>query len=82
NGFAKGLAVGQSVSQSHVIGYVGATGLATGPHLDFRMLRDGRPVDPLTVEMPPAEPIDNDAIIDFMDMSDKLKASLDSLLNN
>lgn len=82
NGFAKGLAVGQSVSQSDVIGYVGATGLATGPHLDFRMLRDGRPVDPLTVEMPPAEPIDNDAIIDFMDMSDKLKASLDSLLNN
>lgn len=45
------------------------------------MYRDGQPVDPLRAEMPPAEPINNDDIIDFMDESDKLKASLDSLFN-
>lgn len=79
NNFARGLSVGKQVRQGDVIGAVGMTGLATGPHLDFRMLRDGKPVDPLRVEMPPAEPIDNDAIIGFMDESDKLKARLDSL---
>ncbi len=81
NNFAKGLTLGQQVHQGDVIGAVGSTGLSTGPHLDFRMFRDGKPIDPLKVEMPPAEPIDNDAIIDFMDESDKLKASLDSLFN-
>lgn len=81
NNFSKGLTLGQQVRQGDVIGAVGATGLATGPHLDFRMYRDGQPVDPLRVEMPPAEPINNDDIIDFMDESDKLKASLDSLFN-
>lgn len=80
NNFAKGIAVGQTVRQGDLIGAVGATGLATGPHLDFRMYKDGQPVDPLSVDMPPAEPIDNDAIIDFMDESDKLKQSLDSII--
>lgn len=80
NNFAKGLSAGATVRQGEVIGYVGATGLATGPHLDFRMYRDGKPVDPLRVEMPPAEPIDNDEIIEFMDESDRLRQSLDSLM--
>ncbi len=80
NNFAKGLAVGQNVHQGDVIGAVGATGLATGPHLDFRMYRDGQPVDPLRVEMPPAEPIDNDEITVFMDESEKLRLTLDSLM--
>jgi murein DD-endopeptidase MepM/ murein hydrolase activator NlpD len=46
-GFAKGLHVGQPVEQKQVIGYVGATGLATGPHVCFRVQRDGRYVNPL-----------------------------------
>lgn len=80
NNFAKGMANGKTVRQGDVIGYVGSTGLATGPHLDFRMYRDGKPIDPLRVEMPPAEPIDNDQIIEFMDESDRLRQSLDSLM--
>jgi murein DD-endopeptidase MepM/ murein hydrolase activator NlpD len=48
---------GQRVSQGQRIGAVGRTGLATGPHLDYRMRRDGRFVDPLRVQSPPAEPI-------------------------
>ena len=47
----------QRVTQGETIGRVGATGLATGPHLDYRMLRDGVFVDPLEVQSPPAEPL-------------------------
>lgn len=46
--FAKGLAPGTRVVQGQVIGHVGATGFATGPHLDFRMYANGRPVNTLT----------------------------------
>ena len=48
---------GQRVSQGTCIGLVGRTGLASGPHLDYRMIRDGQFVNPLKVQTPPAEPI-------------------------
>jgi murein DD-endopeptidase MepM/ murein hydrolase activator NlpD len=48
---------GQRVAQGDPIGAVGSTGLATGPHLDYRMARNGQFVDPLRVQLPPAEPI-------------------------
>jgi murein DD-endopeptidase MepM/ murein hydrolase activator NlpD len=48
---------GQRVAQGARIGAVGSSGLATGPHLDYRMRRDGRPVDPLRLKAPPAEPV-------------------------
>ncbi|MBI9069275.1 MAG: M23 family metallopeptidase [Salinivirgaceae bacterium] len=46
--FAKGLKTGQEVSQGQVIGYVGKTGYATGPHLDFRIFKNGKAINPLT----------------------------------
>jgi murein DD-endopeptidase MepM/ murein hydrolase activator NlpD len=49
--------VGQFVSQGQLIGYVGATGAATGPHLDFRVWKNGTPIDPLKMESPPVEPV-------------------------
>ena len=55
--FARGLRVGGRVAQGEVIGYVGATGLATGPHLDYRITRDGRHVNPLTMAHDPAPPL-------------------------
>lgn len=56
-GFAKGIRKGTRVRQGEVIGYVGSTGLSTGPHLDFRVYQNGKPIDPLRVESPPAIPI-------------------------
>jgi murein DD-endopeptidase MepM/ murein hydrolase activator NlpD len=50
--FAKGLRTGQGVQQGHVVGYVGQTGHATGPHLDFRILRNGQPVNFIKLKLP------------------------------
>lgn len=51
------ISVGSHVNQGQVIGYVGATGAATGPHLDFRVWKNGTPIDPLKLESPPADPV-------------------------
>ncbi len=55
--FGKGIKSGTYVKQGDVIGYVGSTGLATGPHLDFRFYKNGSAVNPLKVVAPPVEPV-------------------------
>lgn len=57
SGYSKGLKKGDFVKQGSVIGFVGMTGTATGPHLDFRVYKSGTPIDPLTMKSPPAVPI-------------------------
>lgn len=77
-GFAKGISNGSMVRQGEVIGYVGATGLATGPHLDFRVYMNGKPIDPLRMEAPPTEPIDNDSFDEYMTYSDSIRNIIDN----
>ena len=55
--YGQGIAVGSHVNQGQVIGYVGSTGNSTGPHLDFRIWKNGTPIDPLKMVSPPVEPV-------------------------
>ncbi|MBV5339218.1 MAG: peptidoglycan DD-metalloendopeptidase family protein [Deltaproteobacteria bacterium] len=55
--FGGNIQAGRKVRQGELIGYVGTTGLSTGPHLDFRMFRNGKPVNPLKVKLPRARPV-------------------------
>jgi murein DD-endopeptidase MepM/ murein hydrolase activator NlpD len=55
--YAKGITPGKRVRQGEVIGYVGSTGRSTGPHLDFRVWKNGTPINPLKMDSPPAEPV-------------------------
>lgn len=57
--FKPGLKVGSSIKQGDIIGYVGKTGLATGPHLHYEFRIDGQHVNPVTAKLPRSIPIDN-----------------------
>jgi murein DD-endopeptidase MepM/ murein hydrolase activator NlpD len=65
NGYARNTGVGTRVRQGQVIGYVGMTGMATGPHLHYEFLVNGVHRDPLTVKLPDAEPLPEKYLADF-----------------
>ena len=75
-GFAKGIKKGARVSQGQLIGYVGSTGTSTGPHLDYRIWKNGSPIDPLKVPQEPAEPILESHRARFEAVRDRVLAEL------
>ncbi len=60
--FAKGIRKGARVSQGQVVGYVGSTGWSTGPHLDYRVKKNGQWINPLLISSPPADPLPDDLL--------------------
>jgi murein DD-endopeptidase MepM/ murein hydrolase activator NlpD len=77
--FASGIALGKSVRQGEEIGYVGATGLASGPHLDFRVFMNGTPVDPLKIKSEPGLPIEQKYMKDYSTHLDSMMSKLVSI---
>ena len=77
--YAGNLKVGSRVEQQQVVGYVGSTGLATGPHLDYRLKVDGRFVDPLKVRFPHGAPVPNEELDRFAALRDELLAELSNV---
>ena len=76
--FGKGIEKGMRVKQGDIIGYVGSTGYATGPHLDLRFWMNGKAIDPLKVKSPPVEPIKSENLARFTIERDSLLSMLDS----
>ncbi|MGE8497699.1 MAG: peptidoglycan DD-metalloendopeptidase family protein [Pseudomonas sp.] len=76
-GFAKGVRTGSNVKQGQIIGYIGTTGLSTGPHLHYEFQVNGTHVDPLSQKLPMADPIASNEKPRFMQQSKPLMARMD-----
>ncbi len=74
--FAKGIRPGVRVQQGQLIGYVGSTGLATGPHVCYRFWKNGRQVDAMKVKMPPSQPLPATILPQFMQFVTELQPQL------
>jgi len=79
SGYAKGISTGSRVKQGEVVGYVGSTGIATGPHLDFRVAKNGSLVDPLRIKAPPVEPVKEENMERYTLVKDSLMNELQKI---
>ncbi len=79
SGYASGIRTGAQVRQGELIGYVGSSGLSTGPHLDFRVYKNNKPTDPLKMESPATDPVPAAGMTRFRKTSEAMKLKLDSI---
>lgn len=79
NAFAPGLKVGDRVKQGETIGYVGSTGLATGPHVCYRFWKDGRQIDHRRLKFPPAKAMPDSLLPGFFAQRDGYLAELNKV---
>lgn len=77
--FAKGIKRGVKVKQGEVIGYVGSTGLATGPHVCYRFWKHGKQVDPYKQKLPDADPLKEHLVPAYNIFKDSVKTRLDQI---
>lgn len=77
--YGKGITPGKYVKQGDIVGYVGKSGLATGPHLDFRVYKNGHPIDPLKMKAPPVKPISEENMPEYRKISRVMMSLLDDI---
>jgi hypothetical protein len=74
--FAKGMEIGKKVRQGQVIGFVGSSGLSTGPHVHYEILVNGRFVDPMRVKLPRGRSLEGSMLASFEKERDRLEAMM------
>lgn len=77
--YAKKIRTGVRVRQGDVIGYVGSSGMSTGPHLDFRLYQNGKPINPIKFKSPPVEPVKKKYMEEFNRMKDSILIDLNKI---
>ena len=77
--FGPGIKKGASVMQGQKIGEVGSTGASTGPHLDYRIFIHGKAVDPLKIDIPSSDPLEDRALVEYLEYIAPIRLELDGI---